>query len=263
MFPLSDPDIHRRTTPYVTLLLIAVNVVSFVFELTLGGLDRQVFFYKLGLIPAEIYNGISFTTLHQVGGITLDITSPIPSWGTVFSSMFLHGGFMHLIGNMAFLWVLGNTVEDRIGHTKYLLFYLGAGLAAALAQVGTTMLFAAEADIQGRVPMIGASGAVSGIMGAYFVLFPFSRINTLFFFFFIMVLRIQAYLLLGLWVLLQFFSGVGSLGVPTAGGVAYWAHLGGFAAGAALVAVVLVAMGQPILGRRNRPRQLPPEDYWR
>lgn len=262
MLPLSDPDIQRRSTPYVTLLLIAASTVVFLYELTLGGLDRQVFFYKLGLIPAEISDGISFTTLRLLEGITLNITSPIPTWGTVVSSMFLHGGFMHLLGNMAFLWVLGNTVEDRMGHIKYLLFYLATGVAAGLAQVGTTVLFVSDGDIQGRVPMIGASGAVAGIMGAYFVLFPFSRINTLFFFFFIMVLRVPAFLLLGLWVLFQLFSGVGSLGVPTAGGVAYWAHLGGFAAGAALVAIVLLGFRRPILGNRNDPRYFPPEDTW-
>ena len=146
---------------------------------------------------------------------------------------------MHFLGNMVFLWVFGDDVEDALGHLKYLLFYLGCGLAAAWTQVAVNM--------DSQVPTIGASGAIAGVLGAYILLHPYSRINTLVFFFFITVVRIPALYLLGFWFLLQFFNGLGSLGpVAQTTGVAYWAHVGGFVAGVALVALYLKLRGQPV-----------------
>jgi membrane associated rhomboid family serine protease len=239
MFPLSDPDLVRRTRPYVTVGLIALCALVFMYELALNSMERTAFFYRWGLIPAELARGIEFTVL-LIGRTQVDIQSVVPTWGTVFSSMFLHGGFMHFLGNMVFLWVFGDDVEDKLGHLKYLLFYLACGVAAAWTHVAI--------DMNSETPTIGASGAIAGVLGAYLVLYPFSRIRTLVIFFFITVIRLPALYLLGVWFLLQFFSGIGSLGpaAQTTGGVAYWAHVGGFVAGVVLVALYLKLRGEPV-----------------
>ncbi|MBI2935918.1 MAG: rhomboid family intramembrane serine protease [Chloroflexi bacterium] len=242
MIPISDPDLRRRSWPYVTVALLLLNVAVFIYELSLGPLERTAFIYRWGLIPAELTRGREFTELVTTGGV-LDIASPLPAWGMLFSSMFLHGGFMHVLGNMVYLWVFGDNVEDRLGHTKYLLFYLAAGIAAAWVQIA--------ADVNGRVPTIGASGAIAGVLGAYLLLYPQSRINTLVLWGFISIIRIPAVFLLGFWFVLQFFSGVGSLGVASQGGVAYWAHVGGFVAGALVVALYLRLRGERIWRPRS------------
>jgi membrane associated rhomboid family serine protease len=200
MIPLYDV-IPSRTIPVVTIGLIVVNVLVFLFELSLGN-SLDLFLYSYGLIPAEF------------------------SIATLLTSMFLHGGFAHVAGNMLFLWIFGDNVEDRMGHGRFLLFYLLCGAAAALAQ--TLML------PESRLPMVGASGAVAGVMGAYFVLYPRSLIVTFVFFTFV---EVPAILFLGLWFLVQFLNGVGSVAASatsaTTGGIAFWAHVAGFAAGAA------------------------------
>ena len=218
MFPLSDPDLIRRSKPVITYGLIIINAVVFLYELTLGSLENTVFFYRWGLIPAELAQGLDFTALRLGSSETVDIQTTlfgmaVPAWGTVFSSMFIHGGFMHFIGNMVFLWVFGDDIEDKLGHVKYLLFYLVCGLAAAWAHVAL--------DMDSQVPTVGASGAIAGILGAYLLLYPFSRIRTLVVFFFITVIRLPAVVILGFWFVMQLFSGLGSL-VPgmQSGGVA-------------------------------------------
>ena len=200
MFPLSDV-IPSRTTPVVTVGLIVVNALVFLFEVTLTDRQLQVFALTYGVVPAEF------------------------TWPTVLSSMFLHGGWLHFLGNMLYLWIFGDNVEDRLGHVRYLLFYVFCGAAAALGQTAT--------QPYSTVPMIGASGAIAGVMGAYFVLFPHSRVLTaVFIFFFIDLIEIPAVFFLGIWFLMQFFSGVGSLGADAAqGGVAFWAHIAGFFVG--------------------------------
>jgi membrane associated rhomboid family serine protease len=201
MFPVSDV-IPSRTTPVVTVTLIALNAVAFLYELTLGERELQWFVQSYGVVPAH------FSSL------------------AVVTSMFLHGGWLHFLGNMLYLWIFGDNVEDRLGHGRFVLFYLGCGAAAALGQVATDPLSA--------VPMVGASGAIAGVMGAYFVLFPHSRVLTaVFIVFFMDLIEIPAIFFLGIWFLMQFFSGVGSLGAEAAeGGVAFWAHIVGFAIGA-------------------------------
>ena len=195
MLPLYDV-IPSRTAPVVTIGLIAVNVLVFLFEMSLGD-SVDLFLHTYGLIPAEF------------------------SLPTLATSMFLHGGISHVGGNMLFLWIFGDNVEDRMGHLRFLLFYLLCGTVAALAQ---TLI-----QPDSLLPMVGASGAVAGIMGAYFVLYPHSQIVTFALFQFI---EVPAILFLGLWFLLQFLSGVGSLTESAAmGGVAFWAHIAGFAAG--------------------------------
>lgn len=202
MIPLRD-IIPSRTTPYVTVSLIALNVVVFLYELSLGR-AVDVFTLYYGLVPAAF------------------------SWVNVFTSMFLHGGFMHVAGNMLYLWIFGDNVEDRMGHGRFLVFYLLCGVAAALAQAITAP--------QSTIPMVGASGAIAGVMGAYFVLYPRSRIVTLLpLFFFFQIFEVPAILFLGIWFLMQFLSGVGSIvsvGQSGAtGGIAFWAHVAGFVAG--------------------------------
>lgn len=215
MFPLSDV-IKSRTTPFVTIGLIVANALVFFHELTLSGRQLNAFIGTYALIPAY------FT---------------LPS---VITAMFLHGGWMHIIGNMLYLWIFGDNVEDRLGHGLYLVFYLGCGCVAAFLQV----FF----DPSSAVPMLGASGAIAGVMGAYFVLYPQSRVLTLIFIlFFVDLVEIPAVFFLGIWFLMQLLSGVGSLGASNAaaGGVAFWAHVGGFGAG---VFVGLLLR----LGRRGR-----------
>jgi membrane associated rhomboid family serine protease len=202
MIPLHD-IIPSRTTPYVTISLISINVLVFLYELSLGrAVDAFTLYW--GLVPAAF------------------------SWVTVFTSMFLHGGLLHVAGNMLYLWIFGDNVEDRMGHGRFLVFYLLCGVAAALAQTITAP--------DSVVPMVGASGAIAGVMGAYFVLYPKSRIVTLIpLFFFFQVIEVPAILFLGIWFLMQFLSGVGSIvttaGGGPAGGVAFWAHVAGFVAG--------------------------------
>ena len=213
MIPLRD-IIPSRTTPFVTIGLIALNIVVFLYELSLGrAVDAFTLYY--GLIPAAF------------------------SWMNVFTSMFLHGGFMHVAGNMLYLWIFGDNVEDRMGHGRFLVFYLLCGVAAALAQTITAP--------DSTVPMVGASGAIAGVMGAYFVLYPRSRIVTLIpLFFFFQVIEVPAIAFLGIWFLMQFLSGVGSIvntigrggGAGGAmGGIAFWAHVAGFVAGITGVAL--------------------------
>jgi len=207
VIPLRD-IIPSRTTPFVTITLIALNIVVFLYELTLGrALDAFTLYY--GLIPAAF------------------------SWFNVFTSMFLHGSIMHVAGNMLYLWIFGDNVEDRMGHGRFIVFYLLCGVAAALGQTITTP--------DSVVPMVGASGAIAGVMGAYFVLYPRSRIVTLVFvFFFIQTIEIPAIAFLGVWFLMQFISGVGAISSTigrSTGGVAFWAHVAGFVAGITGVAL--------------------------
>lgn len=204
MIPLRDV-IPSRTRPVVTVALIAVSAAVFLHEKALPGDEMKRFIYTWGLVPAQF------------------------SWLAVFTSMFLHADWMHVIGNLLYLWIFGDNVEDRMGHGRFLVFYLLCGVAAAMLQVAV--------NPASQVPMVGASGAIAGVLGAYLVMFPRSRILTLVpIFVFVQIIEVPALLFLGLWFLLQLLSGVGTLGQSAdVGGVAFWAHAGGFVAG--LVAV--------------------------
>jgi membrane associated rhomboid family serine protease len=207
MIPLRDV-IPSRTFPAVVLTIIALNALAFLYELTLSTRELTVFVLTWGVVPAR-FDAVSVVT-----------------------SMFLHGGWMHIIGNMWFLWIFGDNVEDRMGHGRFVAFYLLSGTIAALAH--------AWSDPASAVPTIGASGAVAGVMGAYFVMYPHSRILTLVpIFIFIQIVELPAVVLLGLWFLLQLLSGVGTSLLPAgagmSGGIAFWAHVAGFAAGALLI----------------------------
>jgi len=214
MIPLSDV-IPSRTVPVVTAGLIIVNVLVFLYEQTLSEPLLQQFVANYALIPAWF---------------------SVPA---LFTSQFLHSGWMHIISNMLYLWIFGDNVEDRLGHVRFLLFYLGAGAAAAVLQT----LF----DPFSSIPMVGASGAIAGVMGTYFVLYPYSRVLTaVFLIIFFDIVEIPAVFFLGLWFLLQLLSGVGSLATSSAGGggIAFWAHIGGFVTG--------VMIGLVLRSRDNR-----------
>lgn len=245
MIPLSDSDIIRETRPYITIGIIGLNSLVFLYELTLGSVQTAQFFYKWGFIPLEFTGGKEFESLFT-GTEMLPIQSSIPTWGTAITAMFMHGGFMHFGSNMLFLWVFGDNVEDRLGHIKFILFYAACGIAAILTQVA--------ANGQSQVPNIGASGAIAGVLGAYLVLFPYSRINTLVVMYFITIVRIPALFMLAFWFILQFFGGIGSLAAATAhtGGTAYWAHVGGFVAGVIFIAMYIKSKGGAILPHRNK-----------
>jgi membrane associated rhomboid family serine protease len=201
MFPLSDV-IPSRTTPFVTIALIVLNAAAFVFELTLSDAALRQVVQEYGVVPAAL------------------------SWPAVLTSLFLHGGWVHFGGNMLYLWIFGDNVEDRLGHVRFLIFYLACGAAAALGQVAM--------NPSSAVPMVGASGAIAGVMGAYFVFYPQSRVLTaVFLVLFIDVIEVPALFFLGIWFLMQLFSGAGSIGADAAdGGIAFWAHVAGFAGGA-------------------------------
>lgn len=238
MLPLSDREVPRHGTPYVNIAIIVVNVLVFIYTFTLSGLDEQVFFLRFGVLPIEFTSGISVGIQSLPGGGTVDLTSPVPTWATLVTSMFIHGGFMHVGGNMLFLWVFGDNIEEKLGHVGYAIFYVGAGLAAGAAHIAFSW--------DSVVPTVGASGAVAGVLGAYLMYYAFHRIHTLIFLgFFIMVQEIPAVLMIGYWAFMQVFSGVASIGA-SGGGVAYWAHVGGFVAGVGFVAATRLARGQPI-----------------
>jgi membrane associated rhomboid family serine protease len=203
MIPLRDV-IKSRTTPFVTYVLIAINAAVFFYQFSLGE-AAETFIKTWGLVPVTF------------------------SWTGVVTSMFMHGGLLHFGGNMLYLWIFGDNVEDRMGHPRFLAFYLLCGTAAALAQTWT--------DPQSFVPMVGASGAIAGVMGAYIVLYPRSKIVTLLpIFFFIQLIEVPAIYFLGIWFVMQFVNGLGSLAAASQGGslggIAFWAHTAGFAAGA-------------------------------
>jgi membrane associated rhomboid family serine protease len=225
MFPYRD-DNPTLATPVVTVLLILANVAVWVLIQGMGNeplLSRSV--CELGLIPGEFLGRLPEGFRVPLGPATACVLSEERSWFTPLTSMFLHGGWFHLIGNMWFLWVFGNNVEDSMGHFRYLLFYILCGLAAAATQ--TYM------NPSSPIPMVGASGAISGIMGAYIILYPRIRVHMLVFLgFFITRIVVPAYLMLGYWFVLQLLGGSLS---REAGGVAFWAHAGGFIAGAVLI----------------------------
>ena len=202
MIPLRDV-IPSRTTPYITITIIVINALAWLFELSLSRDVLPVFLRVYGVVPAYFQ----------------------PT--TLITSMFLHGSWSHVIGNMWYLWIFGDNVEDRVGHGRFIAFYLLCGIAAAAAQIGV--------DRGSTLPTIGASGAIAGVMGAYFVLYPQSRVLTLLPWIFIQVVEMPAIFLLGFWFLMQLFS-AGAIAVTSSshggGGVAFMAHVAGFAAGA-------------------------------
>lgn len=209
MIPLKDVN-PREKTPYFTYFLIVANVLAFLFEISQGS-GLEAFLKEFGVIPIKF--------IHNFLNTPFDFYSYIP----LFTSLFLHGGLLHLLGNMLYLWIFGDNVEDKMGHFSYFLFYFLSGIGASLAHIIT--------NYSSPIPTIGASGAISGVMGAYFYFFPRARVLTLVpIFFFIQMVEIPAFIFLGFWFVLQLFSGASSF-ISSSGGVAWWAHIGGFVFG--------------------------------
>jgi membrane associated rhomboid family serine protease len=221
VFPISDNN-PTRTTAYVTYALIGINIFVFIHEMLLSESGLKEFFQLYAVVPRELTASLNGIPVNQ----------PVPEPLTLVTSQFLHGGFLHILGNMLFLWIFGNNIEDQLGHIKYLIFYIACGMLAALSQ----WIFSTQSSL----PSLGASGAIAGVMGAYILRFPQARIRTLVFLGpFIVFPEIPAIFFLGLWFVQQALYSIASLGVPTnvgmeSGGIAYWAHAGGFVFGAIL-----------------------------
>ncbi len=233
MIPIGDSP-RRRTIPFVNVGLIVASVLVFVYELSLNAFEVNDFFRDWGVIPVQLIDW-------------LESPSGVEEPATIVTAMFIHGGWLHLIGNMLFLWVFGDNVEDAMGHGRYLVFYLLAGMGAVALQVFI--------DQEAAIPMIGASGAIAGVLGAYLVLYPRATVSVLIpLLWFFGAFPVPAAFLIVFWFLLQLLSGVAALGTASSitGGVAFWAHVGGFLAGLALVWVF----------RRRGPRRRPPAVVW-
>jgi len=252
LIPFSDSSANLHGPSYVNRTLIAISVLVFLYEISLSGfgiitgdagLSLNLFFHKWGFIALELTSG---DELRFPGTET-----PVHTVFTIFTSMFIHGGLMHLASNMMFLWVLGNTIEGYFGHVKYLVFYLLAGVAATLAQ------WAINTD--STVPLIGASGAISGVVGAYLIIFPNNKIKALIIFFLITAVEMRALWLLGAWFVWQLIQGSLSLGLSGSVSVAFFAHIGGFVAGMALAGMYKLVIGEPLIPRRSRGN---PWDNW-
>lgn len=228
MIPLRD-DAPRYSAPFVTVGLIVTNVLVFLYQFSLDPYSLEYFVFHNGVVPLRFAGFLA-------GQVPAEAAVP-----PLLSSMFMHGGFLHLLSNMWFLWIFGDNLEDQLGHFRYLVFYLACGLVASFAHIFL--------NLASRIPSVGASGAIAGVMGGYLVLFPGARVITLVPFFLIFTVEIPAVVMLLYWIVMQIFSGVASLGTITAqsqGGVAWWAHIGGFFAGLALV---------KMMGRRRQVRR--------
>ncbi len=244
MFPYKD-DNPSILTPVVTVSLIAANVAVWIVVQGMGA-DQQLAasVCELGLVPGDLMHRLPMGARIPIGDGLACVVGEGSPWRTLVTSMFLHGGWLHLLGNMWFLWVFGNNIEDAMGHGRFLVFYLLCGLTAAAAQVAV--------NPSSAVPMVGASGAISGVMGAYVILYPKVRVHILVFLIFIFRTSVPAWVMLGYWFLLQLLgAGTGE----SAGGVAVWAHVGGFLAGAVLIALFrdpkLLARREQVLSGRS------------
>ncbi|MBI5676776.1 MAG: rhomboid family intramembrane serine protease [Nitrospirae bacterium] len=216
MIPFKD-DNPTQTFPFLTISIIVLNTIVFIQQIT-SPLSPKDIVFTYGVIP---YSLLTLTTTHAIHPIL-----------TLFSSMFMHGGLLHLGSNMLFLWIFGNNIEDRLGHVRFIVFYLLCGVVAAYSH--------ALAEQSSIVPMIGASGAVSGILGAYMVLFPRAKVHTLIFLgIFVQVVRLPAIFIIGLWIVIQFFNGMLNKGIAGQSGVAWFAHIGGFLFGLIMIKIFL------------------------
>jgi len=216
MFPIYD-DVPTKQFPLITVALIVLNLIVYLYQISLGERFTE-FIYSMGLLPFEITHRIDLLP-----------SGPSPIYLTIFSSMFMHGSIIHLLGNMLFLWIFGNNVEDYLGRKKFVIFYLFCGITAALTQIFI--------NPDSKVPMVGASGAIAGVLGAYLLLYPRAKVTTVIIFgFFIRLIKIPAVVVLGFWIVYQFLYGISSLAVRTGeGGVAWFAHIGGFICGVIII----------------------------
>src|ERR1043165_2354775 len=248
LFPIADDNTGSTTTPVVNYVLIGINILVFVFLQGFGGNDK--FTYAYSTVPAEIITGRDIVTrpvaVENFTGQRMEMPglqpTLIPVWLTLITSMFNHGGIAHIFGNMLFLFIFGDNIEDRLGHIRYLIYYLICGIIAGLSHVFATAALASEVSSL-LVPSLGASGAISGVLGGYILLYPTNRVVVLLGWF---ATPMPAFLAIGLWFVFQVISGLGVLGSGSqAGGVAYAAHIGGFIAGFALIKVFEIGRRPP------------------
>ena len=246
VLPLYDDNTDRLTTPWINYAIIGINILVFVFLQGLGTNER--FTYAFSTVPLEIISGHDIVTANHyvINPLTGDRLlvpglqpTPFSVYFTLLTSMFMHGGIAHLAGNMLFLWIFGDNIEDRLGHLRYLVFYLVCGLLASLAHVLATYAFATDPDSL-LIPSLGASGAISGVLGGYLLLYPKRRVTVILFRF---LTDVPAWVAIGIWFAFQLISGLGVLGGSAQGGVAYAAHVGGFIAGLVLVKFFTVGRG--------------------
>ena len=255
LFPIGDDNSGRTTTPYVVYTIIALNIFVFVFLQRLGFPSGDAFTYGYAVVPYEITTGEDLKepiVVHSGRGDVRvgapresaipEYPGPSPIWLTILTAMFMHGGFMHIIGNMLYLWIFGDNIEDNFGHGRFIIFYLICGVVATFAQI--------YADPSSPIPNLGASGAIAGVLGAYLIMFPTNRVKVLTTFFFITITEIPAVIVLGFWIVIQIFSQYTANIKHAQGGVAYMAHIGGFVAGVLLT----------FLFRKKRPPQRPSYD---
>src|SRR5215213_6171878 len=242
MFPIGDDNSDRLRTPYVNYMLILANIFVFIFLQKMGA--DLGFTYSYSTVPGEILTGHDIVTDDRMMRDPISNqrfllpglgVTPIPVWLTLITSMFMHGGWAHLFGNMMYLWVFGDNIENRLGHARYFFFYLLVGVIASMAHVVTTNVLGSNL----LIPSLGASGAISGVLGAYLLLYPTRSVHV---FIFITIISVPALLALGLWIVFQIVNGLGALGGSEAGGVAYAAHIGGFFAGLLLIKVFAPAV---------------------
>ncbi len=253
MIPIRDSE-RARSFPYVNVAIIAINVAVFLYEVSLSQLTRigeatelQTFVFHWGNIPACTFDAFGWDRHLAAGSANVCAGQPHPAW-TIFTAMFIHGSWIHVLGNMLFLWIFGDNVEDAMGHALYAIFYLLGGTAGALAH--------GFVDPDALTPAVGASGAIAAVMGGYIVLFPRASVSVIIPIFFFIPFPLPAFVLIGFWFVAQLFSGFSTLGVDAVGagdGVAYFAHIGGFIAGAVLVNAS--AWNRP--RRRLRPSRPP------
>lgn len=246
VIPLRD-DQPTSTFPLVTVLLIAANVLAYAAQVMSGGAVTQSF----ALVPYEVTHNIDLAgrVFRDAQGQVVAAYGPAPHplWLTIFTSMFLHGGFLHIAGNMLYLWIFGNNIEDALGKLRFLVFYLVCGAIAAAAQILT--------DANSLIPNLGASGAIAGVLGAYFVLYPNARVLTIVPIGFAFLLNIRAYWVLLFWIVLQLWQGANGLGMHQQGGTAFFAHIGGFFAG---MLIIQLLGGKRLAVQQRREAQSPP-----
>jgi len=241
LLPIGDDNSQRRITPFVTYTIVAINVLVFLYQLS-----DESFTYGYSVVPFEITHGVDLIgpAVMSRGQMVQppQVQGPSPIYLTLFTAMFMHGGFMHIAGNMLYLWIFGDNVEDRMGHVKYLIFYLLCGVIASASHI----VFAPDS----KIPSLGASGAIAGVLGAYLVLHPHQRIRVLIpLGIFSQITELPALVVIGFWAVLQFFGGLGSIAETSQGsGVAYMAHVGGFVAGVLLVFLFRNPAPPPVSG---------------
>ncbi len=264
VLPLFDDNSDRRIIPVVNYTLLGLNIIVFLLFQQLGA--NQDFTYAFSAVPEEIVQGVdketpkevvvdSFTGKHfeRPGLRSTGLPYPIAPYITLLTSIFMHGSIAHLLGNMLFLWIFGDNLEDRLGHIRYLIFYLICGFLASFAHIACTYLF----GMNPMVPSLGASGAISGVLGGYILLFPHRRVTVLLFRF---ITTVPAFVAIGMWFVFQLIAGMGAFGSGSSGGVAYGAHIGGFLAGLALIKIFsqgIPSTSNGQLRQRFFPRNMP------